>query len=97
MPPFSFDCSQEDEEQDLDEGVAFEINELEEEDVERIKEESRRRRQAIMEQYRNQHKLEEQQKEVDEPQPDNSERGISIIRLDLRTFSENVMTDRQVF
>ncbi|KAK4793393.1 hypothetical protein SAY86_023828, partial [Trapa natans] len=66
--------SQEEEEQELDESVAFEINEPEEEDVERIREESRRRRQAILEQYKNKHKL-EQKKEVYDTQPDNSEIG----------------------
>ncbi|KAK4789028.1 hypothetical protein SAY86_020347 [Trapa natans] len=66
--------SQEEGEQEPDESVAFEINETGEEDVERIREESRRRRQAILEQYKNKHKLEEQQK-VDDAQPDNSEAG----------------------
>ncbi|OWM75785.1 hypothetical protein CDL15_Pgr009429 [Punica granatum] len=67
--------SNEDEDEDLDESVVFEMNEPEEEDVERIKEESRRRRQAILETYKNQHQPEEQQKQLAEPQPENSERG----------------------
>lgn len=64
--------------------------------MERIKEESRRRRQAILEKYKNKHQLEEQHKQIDEPQPDNSERGtfilvcdnwgISVIRLALSSF-----------
>lgn len=82
MPSLPFGCSEEDEEQDLDESVVFEINEPEEEDVERIKEESRRRRQAILDKCKNQHQLEEQQEQVAEPQPGNSEKGISIVKLD---------------
>ncbi|KAK4791647.1 hypothetical protein SAY86_032060 [Trapa natans] len=75
--------SEEDEDQELDESVMFEINEPEEEDVERIKEESRRRRQAILEQYKNHHELKEEQKRAVVPQPGNSEHeGLSENRAE---------------
>jgi hypothetical protein len=50
---------EEDEEENLDNGKIL----SEDEDVERIKEESRRRRQAILEKYKNQNELKNQLKE----------------------------------
>lgn len=51
---FSIGCRYDDEQGDYDEGNALQFAEQEEEDLNRIKEESRRRRQAILEKYKSQ-------------------------------------------
>ena len=48
-------CRGEDEQDDLDEKVTLQLPDQEEEDFNRVKEESRRRREAILEKYKKQH------------------------------------------
>lgn len=48
------DCRDEDREEDYEETYTLQLVEQEEEDLNRIKEESRRRRQAILEKYKSQ-------------------------------------------
>lgn len=46
---------EDDRQEDYQEKIAMQLAEQEDDDLERIKEESRRRRQAILEKYKNQH------------------------------------------
>jgi serine/threonine-protein kinase PRP4 len=52
---FIFGFRDEDEQDDFEKRMALKLAEQEEEDLNRIKEESRKRREAILEKYRNQH------------------------------------------
>lgn len=65
-------CRGEDEQDDLDEKVTLQFDEQEEEDLNRIKEESRRRREAILEKYK------KQQHQQAEQTPENGEKGIGF-------------------
>ncbi|XAR72372.1 Non-specific serine/threonine protein kinase [Bertholletia excelsa] len=64
---FSFDCRDEDEQEEYQERIALQLaDQEEEEDLNRIKEESRKRRQAILEKYR----CQQLQQPQHEPQSD---------------------------
>src|SRR4051812_38928291 len=70
---FFIDCRHEDEQEDYEETVPLHLAEQEEEDLNRIKEESRRRRQAILEKYKSQ-----QSQQKTEPQSGDAEKGVAI-------------------
>lgn len=72
---FSGCYSDEDEKDDLDGKFSLEIAEQEEEDLNRIKEESRRRREAIMEKYKNLQQQQQQQEEHVQPQAEDAVEG----------------------
>ena len=63
-------CRYDDEQGDYEEGTALQLAEQEEEDLNRIKEESRRRRQAILEKYKSQ-----QSQQPNEPPLEDVEKG----------------------
>ena len=63
-------CRDEDDQGDYEEATALQFAEQEEEDLNRIKEESRRRRQAILEKYKSQ-----QPQQPNEPQSEDVKKG----------------------
>lgn len=85
----TFYIDREEEEEDYQEKIEQQLAKQEEEDVDKIKEESRKRRQAILEKYKQQ----QLQKQQPESLPSISEKGISFLLL----HNDSLFVDTFVF